>query len=314
MPTFNARALPILDLSLLEDGKIDQALVDTAEQSLREVGFFVVKNHGVSDELIKNTFAISREFYDQEESIKGKVAMTSSYPYGWEKAEILSQSLTGEGVTPDPKETYNIKVAEPRWPDTPADFKPIVTEYTEAMWRLTNKILHVFAVVLRQPVDFFDDKFPNTQENMTVFRLLNYPHVEPGPDRIRASQHTDYGVLTILGQDNVGGLQVKLPGQEWENVSTPPGCLLVNIGDMMQRWSNDSWRSTLHRVVSLSGASKTNNRRQSMAFFVNPGKNVMIECIGDYKKEGEEAKYPAIRAEEYILGKHYSTIPSIMKK
>ena len=65
---------------------------------------------------------------------------------------------------------------------------------------------------------------------MTVFRQLNYPHVAPGPDRIRASQHTDYGVLTILAQDNVGGLQVKLPGQEWEDASTPQGCLLVNIG------------------------------------------------------------------------------------
>jgi len=311
MATYNKRELPKLDLDLLNGSETDLAdLVLIAERSLKEVGFFVIKNHGVSEDTVRRTFGISRRFFDLDVSQKSKVGMTSDYPYGYEKAEILSQSLTGEGITPDPKETYNIKVSDPRWPDEPLEFKEIVMEYCNAMWTLTRKILRLFALVLRQSEDFFDDKFPT--DNMTVFRQLNYPHVAPGPDRIRASQHTDYGVLTILAQDNVGGLQVKLPGQEWEDASTPQGCLLVNIGDMMQRWSNDSWRSTLHRVVKKESASQTDNRRQSMVFFVNPGKDVMIECIPDYQATGQEAKYSAIKAEEYVLAKHYSTIPSIL--
>lgn len=302
-----------MDLSVIIEGKEAEMpeLVLLAERSLKEEGFFVIKNHGIGEDIIKQLFGESRKFFDLDEAMKSKVAMSAEYPYGYEKAEILSQSLTGEGVTPDPKETYNIKVSEPRWPEGEEDFKTTVTEYCTQMWVLTRHILKLFAMVLRQEEGFFQDKFP--EDNMTVFRQLNYPHVEPGPDRIRASEHTDYGVLTILAQDNVGGLQVKLPGKEWEDVSTPGGCLLVNIGDMMQRWSNDNWRSTLHRVVSRSN-NLPDNRRQSMAWFVNPGKDIMVECIPSYREVGELPKYGPIRAEDYILGKHYRTVQSLVTK
>ena len=141
----------------------------------------------------------------------------------------------------------------------------------------------------------------------------NYPHQDhaPEPGQVRASAHTDYGAFTLLVADNApGGLQVLNRDGSWQSVSLPPHSFVVNLGDLMQRWTNDCWKSTMHRVVNPPlpevdpRTAAPSNRRQSIAFFFNMNKDALIECIETCKADGEKPKYEPILAGEHLLQKH----------
>jgi isopenicillin N synthase-like dioxygenase len=124
---------------------------------------------------------------------------------------------------------------------------------------------------------------------------------------MRAGAHTDYGSLTILLADNApGGLELYLDGA-WHPVKAPANSFIVNLGDLMQRWTNDQWRSTLHRVVPPPPDASGSTRRQSMAFFHNINPDTRVECIPSCRTD-TEAKYAPITAGEWLMQKHYSTI------
>jgi isopenicillin N synthase-like dioxygenase len=179
----------------------------------------------------------------------------------------------GYGVQrlPDLKEMFCIGPYNPsagmpaiRWPANPNHMRSAYLAYYQALELLAAKLLRMFALALKLPENFFDDKITR---HRSALRVLNYPALQqmPPPGQIRAGEHTDYGSLTILLQDKVGGLQVRDKQMNWVDVAPVANSFVINIGDLMQRWTNDQFVSTLHRVV----APQSMARRQSMAFFHN---------------------------------------------
>jgi isopenicillin N synthase-like dioxygenase len=150
-----------------------------------------------------------------------------------------------------------------------------------------------FASDLGLRTDFFDDKFDRP---MATLRLLHYPAPTPGSEpRTGAGAHTDYGNLTLLATDDVGGLEVRTRAGQWIEAPVVPGAFIVNIGDCLMRWTNDVYVSTPHRVVNRSA-----RERYSIAFFYDPNPDAMVETIPSCVGEGEVVRYPPILAADYL--------------
>ena len=141
-----------------------------------------------------------------------------------------------------------------------------------------------------------------------TLRLLHYPPLkeDPTPGQIRAGAHSDYGTLTLLFQDNVGGLEVKTAQGDWVSAPYIPGTVLINTGDLMERWSNDVFRSTKHRVALPEGA-KASRHRYSMAFFCQPNPEANIVCLPTCQRVETPPKYPPVKAGEYLLSRLQAT-------
>jgi len=151
------------------------------------------------------------------------------------------------------------------------------------------------------PENWFADK---TTRHRSALRALNYPEQTslPADGQQRAGAHTDYGSLTILLQDSVGGLQVMAKDGQWKDVPYIPNSFVINIGDLMARWTNDKWVSTLHRVKPLLP------RRQSIAFFQNINADYLVECIPTCLEPGGLPKYPPIKAWDHLIEKHTKSV------
>ena len=190
-----------------------------------------------------------------------------------------------------------------RWPAQPRDFRDTLTEYYRAMERLTATLMAVFAAALDLPARFFVDRF--SAHNSTL-RVMNYPAQRAAPEagQLRAGAHTDYSALTILnGQDRPGGLQVRRPDGTWIDARTAPHDFVINIGDLMMAWSNDTWLSNMHRVANPPPGAGDAARRLSIAYFCNPNDDLLIECLPTCCGPGRAAKYPAFRAGEHRFRK-----------
>ena len=167
------------------------------------------------------------------------------------------------------------------------------------------RIMRVFAVALDLPEDFFA---PFLSAPVSALRALNYPPLAapPKPGQIRAGAHTDYGSLTILlPQAGSRGLEILAHDGAWIEVPARPGAFIVNIGDLMARWTNDRWTSTLHRVVIPGDGGAV--RRQSFAFFHQPNWDAEIVALDACVAAGQAAKYPPVRSGPYLMGKFKST-------
>jgi len=171
------------------------------------------------------------------------------------------------------------------------------------MEMLTARLMELFAIGMDLPSGYFVDRF--TDHNSTL-RLINYPPQTeaPKPGQLRAGAHTDYGALTILlGQDRPGGLEVQSPSGEWIPGRTAPHSFVINIGDLMMRWSNDTRISTPHRVANPPPGSGDVSRRLSMAYFCNPNDGLMIECLPTCANADSPPRYPPIRAGQHRFEK-----------
>ena len=189
------------------------------------------------------------------------------------------------------------------WPAEPAGFQAGITAYYRQMERLMDVLMELFAIGMDLPPRFFVDRFGN--HNSTL-RLNHYPAQAEAalPDQLRAGAHTDYGALTILlGQDRPGGLQVRTPDGGWIDARTNPHSFVINIGDLMMRWSNDTWLSNQHRVVNPPPGSGGAARRLSFAYFCNPNDDLMIECLSTCQSAERPVKYPPIRAGAHRFAK-----------
>ena len=304
--------IPIIDISSLTNNQFSEEVnkTETIKQikhACQNIGFFMIKNHGISNDIIDNIWSSSAEFFDQELSYKNLFFSDDQdeYPYGYMGIgyELLSASQdTNLKLTPDLKESFSIGNQINKWPNNPDNFKESWTNYFNSMVFLADVLLEAFAVSLNKNKDFFK-KFTNN--HASALRALNYPifsknQIKEDQNQLRASPHTDYGTITILKADQPG-LQVFSKNKEWINVPIVEDTFIVNIGDMMQRWTNDKWKSTLHQVININTDKL---RRQSIAFFHNPNNEATIESIID----DEEAKYSPIIAKEFLMQKHLSTL------
>lgn len=309
--------IPTIDLSSL-DGE-DPVVIEELVTAFESVGFATLVNHGVDSALIDKAFAASKRFFSLplldklKYGFQGHESNRGFIPPGTETHDLEKNCL------PDPKETFDIgKEDEPgftnHWPEELKDttFRDDLLEYFQTMDRLYLRLMKMIAIGLKLPnPDFLVKRCNNQHENL---RLLHYHSLPPEhPNKmVRGNVHTDFGALTLLVQDDVGGLRVKNRQGDWINVKPVPHSIIVNVGDMLMRWSNDRLKATLHQVISPPGftAEDAIPERYSIAFFCNANKDTEIECLETCRNESEPAKYPPVNAHAYLTQRLVDTIAS----
>ena len=310
--------VPIVDLD--RDPVVVAAELD---EICREIGFLQIVAHGVDTAVADDAWHAAHAFFDLPLADRMTVAMpTPGYPYGYSPVagESLRASL-GEAGPADLKESFNAGPPAPDHPLAPGEaevYQPtpwpaaVLPElrvtwraYYAAMLGLGARLMSLAARGLGLSPDFFADKIDTSPSSL---RALNYPAQDgpPEPGQLRAGAHTDYGMLTMLRQDDApGGLQVRAGGV-WVDVPSVSGAYVVNLGDLMARWTNDRWRSTLHRVVNPPPSPGVATRRQSMPFFHNANYSARVACLPTCVGAGP--RYEPVTAGPYLLGKFRETV------
>jgi isopenicillin N synthase-like dioxygenase len=304
-------SLPVVDVS----GLASTALRDRRSVGLQiraaclDKGFFYIENHGVPEKLVQSVFAEAAAFFalpaeQKAEADKAKSKANRGY-------EPLQGQTLEPGAPPDLKEGYYIgpehSPDDPRviagmfnhgpnqWPRQQPGFRSAMMAYLGAMLGLSERMMRGIALSLDLSEDYFAAFCKDAMVNV---RLLHYPPqpANAAPDQKGCGAHTDFGGLTLLRQDTVGGLQVwdqTLDG--WIHADPLPNTFVVNLGDMIARWTNDRYRSTVHRVVNLSG-----RERYSVPFFFSGNFAHKVECIPTCLSAGERPKYPATTVEAHM--------------
>lgn len=322
------RTFPVFDLGAFEtaDGATKRTLGDTVDAICRETGFLAIANHGVPQAVIDAVWQKAHQFFDLSPEDKQKArAPYKGYPYGYlgPELEALAKSRDVDSP-PDLKESFNggplrqpASITDPQalafcysptiWPDEPAGFVEAWKTYYAALEDLAARVMRLFAVALRLPEDYFDGFI---DAPISALRALNYPeqHVPPKPGQLRAGAHTDYGSLTILlPQEGSKGLEIITPDGQWTPVPPVPGAFVINIGDLMARWTNDRWVSTLHRVVNPLPEDGGMARRQSLAFFHQPNWDAEITVLDACLTDEETPKYGPVLSGPYLMSKFKAT-------
>jgi isopenicillin N synthase-like dioxygenase len=300
-------AVPVVDLAPLLSGNPEgkRRVAQSVGAACTEIGFFTLTGHGVPETLIARVDAAARAFFDLPAEVKARVKLTAGGAgYSPLQGEALA-ATRGEATPADLKESFNAGADFEAnvWPPEPAVLRPAITEYFQAMTRLAEDLMRAFALALSLPEHYFADKIDRPQ---SFLRVINYPPpaTEPLPGQLRAGAHSDYGTLTILRSENVaGGLQVRSRAGQWLDVVAPAGAYVINIGDMLMRWTNDRWVSTLHRVVNPPAAQAGRSRRQSLVFFHNPNADTLIQCLPTCASPENPPRYEPVRAGEYLAEK-----------
>lgn len=317
--------VPIVDMSPFYSGSAAGRMQLAAEvdRACRDIGFLVITGHGVSPALLDRVDASARAFFklplEQKEALKrprddqvrGYSAVGNeglSYSLGKKTPGDLKESFSIGPIAPPDQPYFNGPAAGPHfapnlWATQIPDFKTSWSEYFGVMSQLSADLMKLFALGLKLPEDFFQDKI---DRHISMFRVLSYPdQVEaPEPGQLRAGAHSDYGSLTIVRVENKpGGLQVCNKAGEWIDVPFVPGSFVVNIGDLMMQWTNDTWISTLHRVVNPPREKAGDSLRQSLVFFHQPNYDAMVDCLPGILKPGEQPKYEPISSGDHLRNK-----------
>ncbi|XVE57612.1 hypothetical protein DITRI_Ditri04bG0104300 [Diplodiscus trichospermus] len=293
-----APKIPVVDLS--SEDRLSTA--NSIRQACLDHGFFYLVNHGVQEELLKNVFEQSKKFFSLPVEEKIKLAVKNNRGYKGMYDEKLDTSLNAQG---DSKESLDMGPLEEdhlnQWPseeDLPS-WRSTMEAYYKKMLSTGTKLISLIALALNLDEDFFQ-KLGALHEPVTYLRLLRYPgDADSSREGVYgASAHTDYAIITLLLTDGVPGLQIcrdkyKQP-QVWEDVPSISGAFIVNIGDTMERWTNCLFRSTMHRVLPPV------QERYSVAFFINPNKDCVIECLESCCSESSPPRFPPIRSLDYL--------------
>lgn len=311
-------SLPVIDISGLSSPKPEdrKAVGANLRAACLDKGFFYISHHGVSEDLVADVFAQAANFFALPPAQKAEVDKSKS------KANRGYEPLQGQtlepGAPPDLKEGYYIgpehAADDPRvragmfnhganqWPAPCPRFKPAMESYLKVMLDLSATMMRGIALSLDLPENYFDGY---NADAMATVRLLHYPPqpAQGNPAQKGAGAHTDFGGLTLLRQGDVGGLQVwdQVSGG-WIHADPLPGTYVVNLGDMISRWTNDRYRSTVHRVVNTSG-----KERYSVPFFYTGNYAYEVSCIPTCLAPGEQPKYPPITVEQHMRAMYSRT-------
>lgn len=313
-------AFPVVDLTEFDaDAATVAAAAGALDRHCREVGFFLVAGHGVPTPVIDAVWDAADRFFALPLADKQTVAMPPGDPYGYGgfQHERLAASK-GAVTAPDLKETYSMGPPRPAgdltddaeaaafclkptpWPDRPAGFRAALVAYYAEMERLAARIMRAMALALGLAPDWFTGCI---DRHVSAMRLLHYPPIDRGvrEDQWRAGAHTDYGSLTILlPQANRSGLEIQTADGQWRSVPTRPDTFVVNLGDLMACWTNDRWRSTLHRVRAEVPPVPG---RLSIAFFHQPNWDAEIVALPGCVGPGRTARYPPTRSGAHLMHK-----------
>ena len=298
------QSIPVIDLAPLISGDKEgfDEVVYELDEACRNVGFFYVRNHGVPPSLCREIVREAERFFALpiEEKLRYNIDEIGTHhgyvPYG-------SLVITGN---PDLQEAYEVCTEHPEddpdylaghicygpnvWPEALPGYRETVYGYFEAIIRLSHTLCRAFAIALDQPEGFFE---PKTRRTMSQMRLIHYPPQE-GPldeDKIGIGAHTDYEIFTVLLQTEHGGLQVGNTAGDW--IEAPPiaDTLIINLGDMLERWTNGRYVSTPHRVINTSG-----HERYSFPLFFAAEHNTIVEPLEVFVDANNPPRYPPVQS------------------
>ena len=304
--------LPVIDIGPLLRGD-PEGLASVAAaigRACRQTGFFYAINTPVRPELRAAVFAAAERFFACDTQAKQAVSITRSrHNRGY---VALAGETLDPGTMPDLKEAFNIglelaaddpDVVAGRpfrgpnlWPDLDG-FRATLLAYYDAVLALGRTLHRAIAVDLGLSADHFADTLDRP---LATLRLLHYPPrpAAPHPGQLGAGTHTDYGNLTLLATDAVGGLQVRRRDGRWIDAPVLPDAFVCNIGDCLMRWTNDTYISTPHRVVNPAG-----RERFSVAFFLDANPDAMVACLPGCETPAGQALYPPITAGDYLASR-----------
>ncbi|RBH57284.1 MULTISPECIES: 2-oxoglutarate and iron-dependent oxygenase domain-containing protein [Pseudomonas] len=301
--------LPLIDMSGVREG--DQASIRRAADAIRtaccDTGFFYIINHGVPQPVIDRAMSAAAEFFAYPTEVKREAAVNKRHR-GW---HALGGATMYEASKPDHKEFFSIglELAEDdpsvlagealrgpnQWPAFMPSLREVLAEYYQEIGKAGADLLRVVAVGLGIDEHFFIDKYTKPLQRT---QMVYYPPqpAQADADQFGVAPHTDYGCITLLYQDNSGGLQVReLGSNSWIDATPIPGSLVVNVGDLLARWSNNRFRSTLHRVINRSG-----HERYSIATFYDPTYGALVDPC-ELGIDSAQSLYPLVAAGDYIL-------------
>ncbi|MER8823995.1 isopenicillin N synthase family oxygenase [Mesorhizobium sp. M0991] len=308
--------LPLVDIAPLLDGTNKQRVAKEIRWALSNAGFMYVKNHGIPLDYVDSVFEVSRRFFDLPRSQKMSLHISKSDVALRGYIEPFGEN-TDPGKTKDLKECFDFGPERStlegpffgpnQWPSSLPEFRKLTYGYHQKMEGLAAKLLKGIALSLDLPEKYFESLM---RDPISIQRLIHYPP-QSGyvtEDVIGIGAHTDYGNLTILAQDDVGGLQVMNRDGDWVEGIPIHGTFVINIGDLIQRLTNDVYLANLHRVVNTSG-----RERYSIPFFIDADFNTIIEPLSSCITNSNPRRYKPVTCGEYKLGRFATSYVHLAK-
>ena len=303
-------ALPVIDLRGLQDPAADASIAGALDHAFRTVGFCYFVNTGIDPALVEAVFDASRRFHRLPLAAKRAIAMNAFHRgYMATSTSLIETSSVARVTRPNYSESFMLmhevspddqRFGTPlngpnQWPVDVPGFRAAVLAYDTALRQFCVRLLRPIALALDLPPDALVACF---RQPTTFLRLLHYPPQPPDApdDAYGSAPHTDYGFMTILAQDNAGGLEVRPLDGDWIAAPPVPGSFVVNVADMLARWTNDRWQSTPHRVKNVSGGD-----RYSCPYFFDMDLDCTVACLDTCQSAANPARYQPVRYGNYLL-------------
>ncbi len=300
--------IPVVDLAQFTGGNEEQkaSFVATLGKAYEDVGFVAVKNHGIPDELIRDLYDYVQQFFSmsteqkekyEKKELAGQRGYTSfgrEHAKGFEAPDLKEFFQYGQEVSGESSgEHYpdNVDV-----PDIP-EFTPTLRKAYKAFERSGTALLQAIALYLGLDEHYFDQYVHNGN---SILRAIHYPPITQEPkSAIRAEQHEDINLITLLVGASADGLQILSKSGEWVGVTSLPEQIVVNVGDMLQRLTNNKLKSTTHRVVNPP-REKWGTSRYSIPFFLHPKGSMSLRCLDSCVDDSHPKAYDDATAGEYL--------------
>lgn len=305
-----SNTIPVINMNdyLSEDHDRKQRFIDGVGQALKEVGFFALTNHGLSESLISSSYKLSEELFTLPEATKAKYenleinGQRGYTSFGREHAKDHGAPDLKEfwHVGQEFEEAHKLKAVYPDniWPSEVDTFKPVMRDVFSELERCAMLILEACSLYIEEDIHLIRNM---ATEGNSILRLIHYPPIPETahPASVRAAAHEDINLITLLIDATTSGLEIKDRQGQWIPVVTPKGCIIVDSGDMLQNLSNGYFKATTHRVVN---PDDSRSRRFSMPFFVHARSEIPLNPLaGCIAKTGGEQRFPDITAGEYLL-------------
>lgn len=289
--------VPILDIKQFDVDR-EQFLSDF-KAAYQEWGFAGINGHGLDPKLIESAWQASARFFALEidEKLKCEGRVRGYIPFGVEKAKGASHVDLKEFFHVG-RESANIDYLDDNvWPENDADFKQTFEALYTSLDALARRILQVFAAALELPADYFDERVAHGE---AILRILHYPPLASNnAPNVRAAAHEDINLITLLTGSEQDGLEVLSKQGEWVPINMIEGTIICNVGDMLQRLSNNTLRSTTHRVINPKGDQALTSR-YSIPFFMHPSPEVRLDCLPQCVNNENPRHYDPITAGVYL--------------
>jgi len=309
-PPKDAEVIPLIDIAGLysEDLAARKAVATEIHKAARYTGFFYIAGHRVPQALMEQQLEWTRRVFALPDADKQAARLAlSPCRRGWEG---LATQVLDEGTPPDYKESYYVgrdlgpdhpyvraRLANHgpnQWPAALPELATATMAYFDAVSAVDHLLMRGLALSLELPEDYFEAMM---QEPMPILRMIHYP---PQPERAQENQlgagaHTDWGAMTLLLQDQVGGLEVQGSDGQWVRATPIPGTFVVNLGDLIARWTNGLYHSNMHRVRNGGG-----HDRYSIAYFGNPDPNARVECLPTCMSADNPPRFAPCTAGQHI--------------